>query len=93
VAARRQVARYLREAGDLPLFIAQRGDDGVGPEALPVFADAPPFVFDAPLTRGGFELAPRLFRREVIRTVEHGEMLPDGLVLAVPHDPPRAAVP
>ena len=47
----------LAKPRDLALVIAQHRDDGIGPEALSVFADAPAFIFDAAFARGGFELA------------------------------------
>ena len=93
MAARGHVTRDLRESGHRPLVVAQRCDDGVRPEALTVFADAPPFIFDAAFARCGFELAPRLFRGKVFRTVENGEMLADGLLFLVAHDPRGAAIP
>src|SRR3954453_14162862 len=93
MAARGHVTRDLREARHLAFVIAQQRDDGVRPELLTVFADAPPFVFDAAVAHCSLELTARLLRLEVFRTVEHREMPADGLILFVPHDPRGAAIP
>src|SRR3954464_7080978 len=93
MAARGHVARDLRESRHLAFVIAQQRDDGVRPELLAVFADAPPFVFDAAVARCGLELTTRLLRLKVFRTVEYREMPADGLILFVAHDPRGTAIP
>src|SRR3954452_7053058 len=93
MAAHGHVARDLRKARHLAFVIAQQRDDGVRPELLTVFANAPPFVFDAAVARCGLELTARLLRLKVFRTVEHGEMPADGLILFVTHDPRGASIP
>ena len=86
-------------AGDLPepdqnsLFVANRVDDRVRPEARTVLANAPAFVLDPAVLRRVRKLALRLLIFQILRTVEEREVLSHRLLLFVAHDPFGAGIP
>jgi hypothetical protein len=49
LAAAADVPCHLAEAAQLAAVVVDRGDDRLGPELGPVFADAPPFVLGSAL--------------------------------------------
>ena len=81
------VARHFREAAQLAAAIEDGGDDDVRPEARAVFAQAPSFVFDAPLLARDLQLALRLAIRLVFLGVETREVAADDLLRLVAFDP------
>src|SRR5207244_11689628 len=88
-----QVARDLGEADEPPVGVAQRGEDGAGPEARAVLAHAPALVLPAALRRGGAEPVRGLAAPRVLGGVEEGEVPPDDLRGGVALDAPGALVP
>ena len=75
-----EIARDLREPDQRAVGVAQRGDDDVGPEPRAVLADAPAFVLEPSFARRDLQLALALARRDVLRRIEHREVLADDLV-------------
>src|SRR5690349_17784313 len=71
----------------------QRGDDDVGPEGGAVLANAPAFVLEPPLPRSDPELVLGKSLGDLLRRVEHREVLPDDLLRLVTLDAARTLVP
>ena len=73
----RQVARDFSESAQGPLFVAESGDNDVGPKARTIFANPPTFVFEAAFAFGHFEFQLGLSLLDVFRRIEPGKMLAD----------------
>ncbi|MNS55774.1 hypothetical protein D3C72_886160 [compost metagenome] len=84
LAALRQVARDLGEADQLAVFVVDGRDDDVGPEAGAVFADAPTFVLDVAVARGGGQQPPGAALGQRLGRVEEAVVLPEDLGFGVP---------
>src|SRR5690606_11965031 len=88
-----QIAGDLREAAETALLVADRRDDDVGPEAGPVLADAPSFVFETALLGREAQLLLGPAGLDGFRRVEAREVLADDLLRRVSLEPLGADVP
>ena len=88
-----EVARDLGEAEQPALFVAQRGDDHVRPEARAILAYAPTLVLEAPLGGRDLELVLRPAAVDRLAGVEGREVAADDLLGAVALEALRAGVP
>src|SRR6185369_13971134 len=75
------------------LFIAQGGDDDIGPEARPVAPKTPAFILEAASLTGDSELALQLAGSDILRRIKDGEMLADDFVGPVFLDALGAGIP
>jgi hypothetical protein len=87
------VARDLREAAQVAVVVAQRGQHHVGPEVGAVLADAPTFLLEAAGVARDLELALRHALRDRVGRIERREMPADDLGCAVALDQRGAGVP
>jgi hypothetical protein len=78
-----EVARNLGEAEQPALFVAQRGDDHVRPEARAVLAYPPALVLETPLGDRDLELVLRPAAVDRLAGVESREVSADDLLGAV----------
>src|SRR5690606_19083971 len=85
-----EVARDLREADQPAVVAPERRDDDVGPEPAPVFAQAPPFVLDAPFRPDDLKLALGPAAGEGFGRVKDGKVLADDLFGRIAFDAPGA---
>ena len=89
-----EVSRDLREPNQRArLWVTERRDRDVGPEARAVFAQTPALVLETPLTRRDLELPFALTRGDVLGWVEDREVFSDDLPGRVALDPLGARVP
>src|SRR5215469_7465705 len=75
----RKISSYLAEADQLSRFIVDRGDDHVRPEAGPVVAYAPTFIFESAFLGGHFQFPLRLACPQVLLGIETREVGADNL--------------
>jgi hypothetical protein len=93
LAALGEVARDFRKAAQHAVFVVQRADDDVGPEARAVGAHAPALVLEPPQARGLPQLDGRPIAVARLLRIEIREMLADDLVGLVALDALGALVP
>ena len=87
------VAGDFRKSKQGTVFIADRIDDDVRPEAAAVFADAPTFRLETPLFGRDAESTAGKSGRQVFRRVEPAEILAHDLIGRVALDALRTLVP
>src|SRR5688500_5671545 len=88
-----KVARDLREAEQLAVVVAQRGDHHVRPEARAVLAHAPALVLEAPFGHRGAQLVVGPALVHGVARIEGGKVPADDLARAVALDALGAGVP
>src|SRR5471032_2601989 len=87
------IPRHLGETAQQARFIVNGCNDDVSPEAGSVFADTPPFLFEATLGTRNLELESWLSGTVVDIGIEDAEILPDDLVRRIALDGLRPRVP
>ena len=87
------VAHDLGETAQIPVRLAQRGNDGARPKARAVLADPPTFLLRAAGGRRNFEQMLRRASRSLLGRKEAGEMTADDFVGSIAADPFGALVP